>query len=112
MRDGLVAFSLGPFRLSGLGTMGEMGSPGTSWGPAGSWTTGSFSDDCWTKPGDLTLRALPAEICLLSQAWALVGGPRLDAGQKLSIRVTSPHREPLFLSRAWTSEGESQGSGP
>ena len=35
-------------------------------GPLGSWVPGSLIDDGWARSGDLSLRELPAEICLLS----------------------------------------------
>lgn len=54
-------------------------------------------DDTWTGLGDQALRAPPAEICLLSQVWALWEDPDwvLDLG-----RVTYPLMDPLLLGRA------------
>ena len=52
------------------------------------------------EAGNLAQRALPTDICLFSQAWALVGGPRLGAGQRLLGRVTGQCRDPLLLARA------------
>ena len=77
------------------------------WGPAESWVPGSLSDDSWAGSGNLTLRALPAGICLFSRAWTLARGSRLGIGRKLLGRVTSPYRDLLLiLPRAWTSEGK------
>lgn len=54
-------------------------------------------DDAWTGFGDQALRAPPAEICLLSQIWALWEDPYgvLDLG-----RVTYPFMYSVLLGRA------------
>ena len=51
----------------------------------------------------------PAEICLFTRAWALVGGPKLGAGLVLPGRVTSRHKDPLLLTRTgpWRVKVES-----
>ena len=72
---------------------------------AGSWASCSLSDDGWARPGEWTLKVPPAEICLLSQAWALVGGPRLLAGLMLPGKVTGWHRDSLLLARVWILAG-------
>ena len=74
-------------------------------GPAGSWVPCALPDDGWAGSRDLGLRAPPAEIRVLSRAWALVGGPRLDerSGAALSLSVAA--RTPTSA-RTWTSEGE------
>ena len=64
-----------------------------------SWAPGSLSDDGWAGSGDLALRTPSAEICLFSQAWALVGGPRLGVGRALQGRVPGPRGDPLLLAR-------------
>ena len=64
-----------------------------------------LSDDGWARPGEWTLKVPPAEICLLSQAWALVGGPRLLAGLMLPGKVTGWHRDSLLLARVWILAG-------
>lgn len=70
-----------------------------AWGPAQSWAPGSLSEDCPRVSGEPGL-----EICLLSQASALERRPSLCAGRSLPGRVTSLHRVPFPLARAWTSD--------
>lgn len=44
------------------------------WGPVVSWVPGFLSDDSWIKSGDLALRELPTELCLLlAKTWTLEG---------------------------------------
>ena len=43
----------------------HLGWPKKPEGPVGSWAPGSLSYDSWTVSGDLSLRELPTEICLL-----------------------------------------------
>lgn len=54
----------------------------------------ALSDASWVDPGNLAQRALPADICLFNQAWAMAGGPRLGSGGTLLGRLTGPHRDP------------------
>ena len=70
-----------------------------TYGQAGSWVSGSLSNDSWAGSGDLAWRALPAEIYLFDWTQALAGGPRLGTGPVLPGRVTSPHRYPHPLSQ-------------
>ena len=48
----------------------------------------------------------PAEICLFSWSWALLGGSRLPAGQTPSGRVTSPGWDLPPLSQSLDLRGQ------
>ena len=65
-----------------------------AWGLSGSWAPGSLSDDGWAGPGGLALRVPPAEICLFSRVWALVGRPGPGVTWTLLDGVTSPSKNP------------------
>ena len=76
-----------------------------SWRLAGSWAPGSLGDDGWAGSGDLTLRVSPADTCLFSWAWALVGGPSLGAGWKLPSSWLGPRTPMALLKAFWVFQG-------
>ena len=70
-----------------------------AWGPAGSWALCPLSNDGWVGSEVLARRVPPAEICLFSQAWAMVGEPRQGAGRMLPGKGHQPTRGPPSLSQ-------------